>query len=255
MHFLQRRWGIPSYNAVPSSQSMKCIAVDLGFLPYREALVLQEKLCALRAENKIEDHLLLLEHTPVITLGRKATPDMFRISQIEIRKKGIEIIETDRGGKITYHGPGQLVGYPILDFTRLMAMQRLSIDKYMTMLRRMLLAVLVEFGITAWQEDGGVWVSEDLKIGATGVALKSFSAMKVTKHGFALDVKTNLEHFKTIAPCGYLHADATSMENLLQKDIKMSVIKQAILNRFGEIFGHALEIQRKEDIMKVLAPT
>ncbi len=221
---------------------MKCIVVDLGTISYHDALALQERLCALRAENKIEDHFLLLEHTPVITLGRKATQEMFRVSPIEIRKTGIEIVETDRGGNITYHGPGQIVGYPILNFTRLLEKKKLTVDTYMTLLRQMLLAVLQDFGIEAWQEDGGIWVAESMKMGATGVAVKSFSSMKVTKHGFALDVNTNLDHFATIAPCGFAYAEAVSMQKILQKKIEMDHIKQSIINHFGELFGHTLEI-------------
>lgn len=225
---------------------MQCIVVNLDIIPYTKALRLQEKLCALRAADKIEDHLLLLEHTPVITLGRKATPEMFRVSPIEIRKMGIEIIETDRGGNITYHGPGQIVGYPILNFTRLMERKQFTVDKYMTVLRQMLLAVLRDFGMEAWQEDGGIWVAEGHKIGATGVAVKSFPTMKVTKHGFALDVNTNLDHFSTIAPCGYVNAEATSMQKILQKKIDMAHVKQSIINLFGDAFGHTLEIRSKE---------
>lgn len=231
---------------------MQCIVVDLGTIPYTEALRLQEKLCALRAADKIDDHFLLLEHTPVVTLGRKATQEMFRVSPIEIRKMGIEIIETDRGGNITYHGPGQIVGYPILNFTRLMERKQFTVDKYMTVLRQMLLAVLRDFGMEAWQEDGGIWVAEGHKIGATGVAVKSFPTMKVTKHGFALDVNTNLDHFATIAPCGFVHAEAVSMQKILQKKIEMDHIKQSIINHFGELFGHILEMEKKEEFVKTL---
>ncbi len=227
---------------------MHCTVVDLGIIPFREALALQEKMCALRAENKIEDHLLLLEHDPIITLGRKATKEMFRVSPIEIRKMGIDVIEIDRGGNITYHGPGQLVGYPILNFSRLVEEQQLTVEKYMIILRRMLLAVLRDFDIDAWQEDGGVWVAEGIKIGATGIAIKSFPSMKVTKHGFALDVNTNLAHFATIAPCGYPNAEAISMQKILQKKIDMTYIKQSIINIFGDAFGHSLEVGNRKDM-------
>lgn len=225
---------------------MHCIVVDLGQMEYRKTLALQEQLCALRAKDEIEDVLLLGEHNPVITLGRTATKEMFRVSPIEIRKKGIDIIEIDRGGNCTYHGPGQLVGYPILDFTCL----GISVDQYMKQIREMLVLVLREFGISSWEEDGGVWVSKELKIGATGVAIKTIAGRKITKHGFALDVATQLEHFAVIDPCGHTHADAVSMEKLLQKKVEMATIKQCIINLFGDAFGHSLEIQEKDELMK-----
>ncbi|MBI4440797.1 lipoyl(octanoyl) transferase LipB [Candidatus Woesearchaeota archaeon] len=228
---------------------MKCLVVDMGLVPYRDGLVIQEQLCALRSENKIEDTLLLLEHTPVITLGRKATSDMFRVSPIEVRNRGIDIVEIDRGGKITYHGPGQVVGYPILAFSRLGK----SIDEYMTVLRQMLIAVLQEWSISSWQEDGGVWVAEGTKIGATGVAVKAFPSMQVTKHGFALDVNTNLTHFETIQPCGYVNGEAISMEKLLQKKVDISAVKQSIINLFGSAFGHSLEIIQKKELIQLIS--
>ena len=228
---------------------MKCLIANANLMPYREALQLQENIYTLRAENKTDDILLLLEHTPVITLGRKATADMFKATQNEIKKIGIDIVEINRGGKITYHGPGQVVGYPILNFSRLGK----SVGEYMTALRHILIAVLHEWDIKAWQEDGGVWIAKGIKIGATGVAIKSFQHIQVTKHGFALDVNTNLAHFSTIHPCGYINGEATSMEKLLQKKIDISAVKQSIIKHFSDTFGYSPEIITKKELMQFIS--
>jgi lipoyl(octanoyl) transferase len=197
---------------------------DLGVIPYAEAWTLQQELVAERKAGHASDTLLLLEHPHVITLGRSAQRE-----NILTMPPGVELQETNRGGDVTYHGPGQLVGYPIFDLHGL----RKDIAWYMRTLEGCLIQALASFGITAERLPGltGVWVGQD-KIAAMGVHLSRW----VTCHGFALNVNTDLSYFKAIVPCGIRDHGVTSMEKLLGHPVKMNEVKQAVIRSFQKGF-------------------
>jgi lipoyl(octanoyl) transferase len=176
----------------------------LGVVEYREALALQERVCAARQAGALPDVLLLLEHWPVYTRGRRSGPGELPMGEDWYRMQGIDIVETDRGGKVTYHGPGQLVGYPIVGVS--------DVVEYVRTLERALVSALSEEGITARARDAegpdytGVWVSER-KIASIGVHV----ARGVTTHGFALNVENDLQPFSWIVPCGLDGVQMTSV--------------------------------------------
>ncbi|HWW60598.1 MAG TPA: lipoyl(octanoyl) transferase LipB, partial [Thermoanaerobaculia bacterium] len=185
-----------------------CEIHQLYLVTYENGMKLQQKLVELRQGDEIADQLLLLEHPPVITLGRGGELTNLLATSDVLRAKGVRFFETTRGGDITYHGPGQVVGYPILhlgDGNR-------DVRKYVTKLEEVLIRTVAEYGITATRIDGkrGIWVGRN-KIAAIGVRL----ARWVTSHGWALNVGTNLEHFRLITPCGLHGMGVTSIEHEL----------------------------------------
>ncbi len=183
---------------------MELWVCHLGTVEYREALALQERLRAARQADELPDVLLTLEHPPVYTRGRRAGPGELPMSEESYRDQGIDIVDTDRGGKVTYHGPGQLVGYPIVRVDDVVA--------YVRLLERVLVAALAGEGVSAHArpQDGpdytGVWVG-DRKIASIGVHL----ARGVTTHGFAINVENDLEPFQWIVPCGLAGVRMTSL--------------------------------------------
>jgi len=197
---------------------------DLGVIPYTEAWTLQQELVAERKAGHAADTLLLLEHPHVITLGRSAQREnILRVPD------GVQLAETNRGGDVTYHGPGQLVGYPIFDLHGL----RKDVAWYMRTLEDCLIQALASFGIAAERLPGltGVWVGHD-KIAAMGVHLSRW----VTCHGFALNVNTDLSFFDNIIPCGIRDHGVTSMQRLLGHAVEMSDAKQAVIRSFQKGF-------------------
>ena len=190
-----------------------CELRNLHLVTYENGMHLQQKLVTLRQSNEIPDQLLLLEHPPVITLGRGGDAANLLADEDALRRVGVRFYETTRGGDITYHGPGQIVGYPILHIGE----GNRDVRKYVTKLEEVLIRTVAEYGITATRVGGkrGIWVGND-KIAAIGVRI----ARWVTSHGFALNVNTNLEHFRLITPCGIRGAGVTSiareMEHRLQ---------------------------------------
>ena len=181
----------------------------LGIVAYGDALDLQQSLVAKRKSGAIPDQLLLLEHPPVITLGVKARTDRSHIlaTADELATEGVEVFESGRGGDVTYHGPGQLVGYPILDLRP----DRCDVHRYVRDLEEVLIRAVRRYGIESTRSAGltGTWVG-DRKIAAIGVRI----ARWVTSHGFALNVSTNLAHFGLIVPCGLSDKGVTSIEEL-----------------------------------------
>src|SRR5271167_1737228 len=182
---------------------MICQVQQLGRMDYFEALQLQRRNVALCKAGTIPDTLLLLEHPHVYTFGRNAKKEHLLVSRRFLTKVGVELFETDRGGDITYHGPGQLVGYPILDLTR----HRRDIAWYMRSLEEVFIGVAAGFGIRAGRLNGvtGVWVGNE-KLVAMGVHISRW----VTSHGFAFNVNTNLSYFDSIVPCGLRYKGVTS---------------------------------------------
>ena len=203
----------------------------LGLVAYAEALELQKQLVDLRKAEVIPDQLLLLEHPPVITLGVKARSDRSHVlaSPAALAEQGVELFETGRGGDVTYHGPGQIVGYPILDLRP----DRCDVHRYVRDIEEALIRVAGGFGIAAGRTAGltGAWVGND-KLAAIGVRISRW----VTSHGFALNIGTNLSHFNLIVPCGITGKGVTSMERVLGRPVDRAVVETAIVQAFGAVF-------------------
>ena len=202
-----------------------------GLLPYAEALELQKQLVEERKAGRIPDQLLLLEHPPVITLGVKARKDRSNVlaSPEALAAAGVELFETGRGGDVTYHGPGQLVGYPILDLRP----DRCDVHRYVRDLEEALILSAATFGVTSGRVPGltGTWVGNE-KLAAIGVRISRW----VTSHGFALNVTTNLNHFSLIVPCGIVDKGVTSLDRLTAAPVSMDRVQDAVVNAMGRVF-------------------
>ena len=203
----------------------------LGIVPYAEALDLQRALAEERRHDRIPDTLLLLQHPAVITLGVKtdggrsnvvATPE-------RLQALGIDIYEAGRGGDVTYHGPGQLVGYPILDLKP----DRQDVHRYVRDLEDVMMRVCADFGIQAGRIQGcsGAWVGAE-KIGAIGVRISRW----IASHGFAFNVNTDLSHFQLIVPCGIGDRGVTSLATLLGRPVPMEDVEAAVVRHLGDVF-------------------
>ena len=201
------------------------IILDLGLSDYNDTWKLQKKLQSKRILGEIEDHLLLVEHPPVFTLGKNASKQ-----HIINNSEDVSIIQTDRGGNITFHGPGQLVGYPILDLNH----YKRSITWYMRELEQLIIDVLGEYGIKASRKKGltGTWV-KDKKIAALGVRISRW----VTMHGFSLNINPDLNFYKNIIPCGIKEYGVTSMAKIMgNEDPAMDEIKAKMTKHFTKNF-------------------
>jgi lipoyl(octanoyl) transferase len=204
----------------------------LGVVPYAEAVDLQKRLVEQRQAGDIPDQLLLLEHPPVITLGVKARSDRSHIlvSAVALEAEGVELVETGRGGDVTYHGPGQLVGYPILDLRP----DRCDVHRYVRDLEEVLIRTAAAFGVTAARAAGltGVWVGED-KLAAIGVRI----ARWITSHGFAFNVTTDLSRFGLIVPCGIADRGVTSLAKLVGRAVSMHEVEETVVTAFADVFS------------------
>ncbi|MGA3016304.1 MAG: lipoyl(octanoyl) transferase LipB [Bryobacteraceae bacterium] len=205
----------------------KCSVRELGRMDYGQALELQQQLATQRKQGAVADHLLLLEHPHVITLGRNGHMENLLASDEILGRAGISFYPTDRGGDVTYHGPGQLVGYPILDLRD----WKRDVGAYVRAVEQSLIDTLAEFGIAAGRipKLTGVWVG-DRKIAAIGVHLSRW----VTSHGFALNVNTDLSYFQYIVPCG-LTKPVTSMARLGVR-ASLAEVSQVFAAHFGRVF-------------------
>jgi len=201
---------------------------------YSDVLALQERLHAQRVEGVIHDTLLLLEHRPVYTLGRSASECNLLYSEEALRRAGIERAVTSRGGDVTYHGPGQLVGYPILHLGE----AGLKVLEYVTGLEEVLIRVAATFGIEANRDarNRGVWVGDN-KLAALGIRVSH----QVTMHGFALNVNTRLSDYNGIVACGLRNAGVTSINRLLRHEADMQVVKTRVREAFCSVFGYSPE--------------
>ena len=213
---------------------MRLEIIDAGTLDYEEALCLQKERQTQRITGSVSDALILLEHPPVITLGRRAKLTDVLIPFGLTSREGIKTLRTDRGGEVTYHGPGQLVGYLIccLDVTEG------SIKRFVHSIEEALILSLASgWGITAGRKEEyrGVWVGDE-KIAALGLSV----SRRVTMHGFALNVTTNLDHFSWIVPCGIRTGAVTSLQKILGKTVPMSDVKNRIAEDFKKVFGYDL---------------
>ncbi len=207
--------------------------VDCGRMPYGRAWALQRALLAARQAGRVPDTVLLVEHAPVITVGRAGRAANILMPREALEARGVEVYDVERGGDVTYHGPGQLVGYPILNLRALDE----DVVRYVRLLEATLIAALGTWGIGAERVRGypGVWVGE-AKIAAIGVAVKR----KVTMHGFALNVDPDLSHFELINPCG-LGKPVTSMARLLGRPVSLGEVRPEVSRVFGETFDVTLE--------------
>ena len=207
----------------------------LGTIGYQAALDLQAQLVERRKQGLIPDQLLLLEHPPVITLGVRTRNDRSHVleSEAALAAKGVGLFETGRGGDVTYHGPGQLVGYPIVDLKP----DRCDVHRYVRDLEEVLIRAVDAFGVRAGRIEGltGIWVG-DQKLAAIGVRISRW----VTSHGFALNVNTDLSHFGLIVPCGITDKGVTSLERLLGHALPMDEVAETVARQFAALFSAEL---------------
>jgi lipoyl(octanoyl) transferase len=216
---------------VPQNTVRRLAVRRLGLVPYGEGLALQQQLVAERLRGEIDDTLLLLQHPHVLTLGAKtaagrehvlATPE--RLAEL-----GVELFETGRGGDVTYHGPGQIVGYPIIDLKP----DRCDVHRYVRDLEEVMMRVTADYGFTAGRIKGltGAWVRAE-KIGAIGVRISRW----ITSHGFAFNATTDLEFFKLIVPCGISDRGVTSLARLLGHEVAIGEVEERFVSQFCDVF-------------------
>lgn len=203
----------------------------LGVVPYADALALQRSLVEERRADRVPDLLLLLQHPSVITLGVRGDGGRSNVVAVESRlsELGIDIAETGRGGDVTYHGPGQIVGYPILDLRP----DRCDVHRYVRDLEEVMIGVCADYGVSAGRIPGltGAWVGDD-KIGAIGVRVSRW----ITSHGFAFNVNTDLRHFELIVPCGIANRGVTSLQRAAGRDLAIDEVEDVLVRRFSECF-------------------
>ena len=230
-----------------------CHVVELGVIGYAEAWALQERLVAARKRSGAPDVLLLCEHPHVVTLGRSGKLENLRASDALLHQKGVEFHRTNRGGDITYHGPGQLVGYPILQLGEI----RRDVVWYVRMLEEAMIRASAAFGVEAVRIKGctGVWtrpkksgdvaasVAEE-KLGAIGVHISRW----VTSHGFAYNVSTDLHYFDLIVPCGIVGRGTTSLEKLLGQPLGLTEATARMIEGFGAAFDFEMVATRREEL-------
>jgi len=217
-----------------STLNRACIAHYLGIVPYEVALKLQQRLMQARAEGKVGDVLLLLQHPPVFTMGRFRGGEDIIVPPETLARDGIAVFHTNRGGGITCHGPGQLVGYPILDLKE----NGLGVREYIRKLETTIVKLLLALGIQGHRvaEYPGVWVGEK-KICSIGIHVSHH----ITTHGFALNVSNDLRYFEHVRPCGLPGEVMTSVTELLGHRVGMEAIIETLLPSFSEIFGLSCE--------------
>jgi lipoyl(octanoyl) transferase len=237
------------------------LITDLGLISYEDSVALQERIVAARKAGVIPDVLLLCEHPPVVTFGRNAKRENLLASESVLRQKNVALHDTNRGGDITYHGPGQIVGYPILDLSAI----RRDVHWYVRTLEEVMIRASADFGLTAFRVPGrtGIWVhpphrltstqSEDPtipeeKLAAIGVHISRW----VTSHGFAYNVSTDLRYFDLIIPCGIAERKATSLEKLLNRGVATAEAKPRLVRHFAELFALEPTPTSREDLLASL---
>jgi len=219
------------------------IVVSLPLTDYSSALDLQVRVHSLRKEQAIEDCLLLLEHPPTITIGKHGNQKNVLISKDWLEQNGVRVYKIGRGGDVTYHGPGQLVGYLIFH----LSVTRGSIKRFVYLLEESIIRTLREFGIEADRNPlhRGVWIGQE-KIAALGLSV----SRQVTMHGFALNVRPDLSHFRWIIPCGIRDAGVTSMERILKRPITIEEVKPVALHAIADTFGFSSIQERPAPVIQ-----
>ncbi len=272
-----------------------CQIIDLGRIGYTEAWTLQKRIVAARKAGSIPDVLLVCEHPHVITVGRNGKRENLLASEHVLRQKGVEFHASDRGGDITYHGPGQIVGYPILNLSAI----RRDVVWYVRTLEEAMIRATAEFGIVAEREPGktGIWVrprelekdptqktpssqreerslptgsepSVDSSAAADSLGMVPLAGTAeklaaigvhisrwITSHGFAYNVSTDLRYFDLIVPCGIAERKATSLEKLLGRSVEVSEVRPRITKHLGEVFGLEMRPATKKELLEKLART
>ncbi len=215
--------------------------LSLGITDFYDIWNLQKEIFSLRKENQIEDVLILTEHNSVYTIGKNGSETHLLANESELKIDGINTYNIDRGGDITFHGIGQIVGYPILNLEN----YYLDIHKYLRDIEEVIILTLKYFDIQGKKDSDftGVWV-EGNKIAAIGIKVKSW----ITMHGFALNVNTNLNHFEKIIPCGIFHKGVTSIEKVLNKKINLSEVQKKLVENFSRVFNVKIEEIKEEFI-------
>ncbi|SMD12114.1 lipoyl(octanoyl) transferase LipB [Sporomusa malonica] len=214
-----------------------CTLLLTGRIPYAEAWQLQQELAAARRNGSGQDTLLLVEHLPVYTMGRSGSKTNIKVSDEILLSEGLEVIEVDRGGDVTYHGPGQLVGYPILDLRG----YKQDLHCYSEMLEEVIIRTLAQYGIKGFRETGltGVWTDRG-KIAAIGIGARGW----VTTHGFALNVDPDMSYFGLINPCGITNRPVVSMRGL-GVDISLEEVGKKLLEQFADVFSIELSVSNQ----------
>jgi len=237
------------------------LITDLGLISYEDSVALQERVVAARKAGAIPDVLLLCEHPPVITFGRNAKRENLLANENVLRQKNVALHDTNRGGDITFHGPGQIVGYPILDLGAI----RRDVHWYVRTLEEVMIRASADFGLTAFRVPGrtGIWVhstsrsaaahpaesvAPEEKLAAIGVHISRW----VTSHGFAYNVSTDLRYFDLIVPCGISERKATSLEKLLDRSVAMVEVKPNLIRHFAELFALEPAPISREDLLTSL---
>jgi len=231
-------------------ETRNCLAVDLGIIGWSEAYELQRRLVAARKVGAVGDVLLICQHPHVITQGRNGKAANVLASEHVLRQMNVHVTETDRGGDVTYHGPGQVVGYPILNLGEI----RRDVGWYVRQLEEVMIRATADFGIEAKRAAGmtGIWVDSpqgEEKLGAIGVHISRW----VTSHGFAYNVATDLRYFDLIVPCGLAGKRATSLEKLMDRAVPFWAAAQSLVAQFGEVFGLRMQQASRGELEAHLA--
>ena len=225
---------------------MRLRVAILGEIDYNEALNMQQQLLQLRQQGEVGDIMLLLQHPPTLTMGTRENHYNIIAPEAELTKLGVKIVKTNRGGDVTYHGPGQVVGYPIIDLKG----HGRSIKGYVNKIEETFIQLLKqEYGIMAGREDKyhGVWIGDE-KITAIGCAVKRW----VTMHGFAFNVNTNLNHFKWINPCGIIDRGVTSLQKELGQRQDINKVHQQVIKYFSEQFNFQPELISEQRLHRII---
>jgi lipoyl(octanoyl) transferase len=228
----------------------ECWIVDVGLIRYVASLELQRRLVEARKLGAMPDMLIFCEHPHVITLGRNGKMEHLRAGNRLLAQMNVEFQPTDRGGDITYHGPGQIVGYPILD----LAEHRRDVRWFVEQLEEAMIRATADFGVPARrsEERHGIWVDApagEEKLAALGVHLSRW----VTSHGFAYNVSTDLRYFDLIVPCGIPDRRATSLERILRRGIRVNEVQERLAQRFGEVFDREMLPVTREQLGNALS--
>jgi len=220
--------------------------IDLGRTDYRETWELQKRLVMLRRQSRVPDMLLFTEHEPVITMGRGTDRDNLLVTEAQLKHKGVNLYEIERGGDITFHGPGQTVIYPIVDLNN----RGRDLHQYLRDLENLIILTLHDFGLDAGVKKGltGVWVDES-KVAAIGVAVSRW----VTYHGAALNVATDLDYFRLINPCGITEYPVGSIKNLLRRNLSLEEVNDRLAENFASLFYY--ELERVKELESILMET
>lgn len=218
------------------SMRKNCLLIESGQIDYGRALHLQKRIFQIKKEGKLKkDVLILLEHSPTITIGKRGSREEILADKSSLKRKGISVYEIGRGGRLTYHGPGQLVGYPLLDLTN----YGKDLHLYLRNLEELIIRTLQDFDIQGRRRKGltGVWIKSK-KIASIGVEVKRWMSL----HGFALNVNTDLDYFSFIQPCGMEAQIMTSMDKLTDKNLSVEEVARKLVSHFEDVFS--VEVQR-----------